>query len=213
MTSGLLYLLRAVMDLYLLTVALRLIMQWVRADFRNPLVQFILTVTNPLVNPLRRLMPPIGKLDTATALLLVLLAWLFSTILLSIVCSSMPNLVPLLGVAVIRSLRLILGIYMFMVFGYVILSWISMGTQGGGYNPSLAAISNLLGELVNPILLPFRKFIPPIGGLDLSPIVLLLLIGALRETLYSFAALLATRAVPSAVLSEQEAREITRVHR
>ncbi len=187
MTSGLIYILRSLMDLYLITFALRLGMQWVRADFRNPIVQFVLTVTNPLVSPLRKVLAPVGKLDLATAVVYLVLLWIFSGVMLNIACQPAPDILSILALSVIRGIRLLLSIYLFMVFGYVLLSWITMSAQGGSYNPSLAALANLLSELVQPVLIPFRKFIPLIGGLDLSPIALLLVIGALKEVLLSFA--------------------------
>ena len=187
MTSGLVYILRSLMDLYLITFALRLAMQWVRADFRNPIVQFVLTVTNPLVNPLRKLVPPVGKFDLATAIVYLLLLWIFSSVMVNIVCQPAPDILSMLALAAIRGIRLLLSVYLFLVIGYVLLSWITMSAQGGGYNPSLASLANLLDELVRPILAPFRKYIPLIGGLDLSPIALLLVIGALKEVMVSFA--------------------------
>jgi len=187
------------MDLYLLAFALRLAMQWVRSDYRNPIVQFVLTVTNPVVLPLRKFIPPAGKLDTATAIAYFLLLFLFSLILLNLICQTAPDLVSMLAIATLRGIRLLLSVYLFLIFGYVILSWISMGGQGGS-NPTLAAISNLLGQLVHPVLAPFRKFIPLIGGLDLSPIALLLVIGALRETMLSFAVQFSTMGCPAGII-------------
>jgi len=180
------YILQSLMDLYLIVFAIRLSMQWVRADFRNPIVQFVLTVTNPLVAPVRKILAPIGKLDTATVAVYVGLLWLFTAIILQISCAQAPDVLSLLGIAVIRGLRLIITVYFYMIIGYVILSWVTMMMQGGNYNSALATFSNLLNELVQPVLLPFRKFIPLIGGLDLSPIVLLLLMGGVQQMLDSF---------------------------
>jgi YggT family protein len=194
MTSGLVYILRSLMDLYLLTFALRIAMQWVRADFRNPIVQFVLTVTNPVVLPLRKFIPPYGKIDLAAVVGYLVLLFLFSLILLNIVCMTAPGIGSMFGVAALRGVYLLLSIYLFLVFAYVIMSWITMG--GSGYNPSLAAISNLLGALVQPVLAPFRRFIPAIGGFDLSPIALLLVIGALRETILSLATQFSTIGCP-----------------
>ena len=184
MTSGLLYILRSLMDLYLIAFALRIAMQWVRSDFRNPVVQFVLTVTNPVVLPLRRLVPAVGKIDLAAVVGYFVLLFAFSLILINLGCQTAPGIPAMLAVAALRGVYLLLSVYLFLVFAYVIMSWITMG--GSGYNPSLAAISNLLSGLVQPVLAPFRRFIPPIGGFDLSPIALLLIIGALRETIFSF---------------------------
>jgi YggT family protein len=181
MASGLIYLLQSLVDLYLITFVLRLAMQWVRADFRNPVVQFVLTVTNPIVIPLRRLLPPLYKIDTATLLVYLALQVLVVGLLTQLACADTPGIGSILGLAVIRALRLVLNVYMFLVFGYVLMSWIGQG----GYNPSLAMASKLLHELAAPVLGPFQRIIPAIAGLDLSPIFLLLGLGAFTRMLQS----------------------------
>ena len=180
MASGLVYILQSLVDLYLITFVLRLAMQWVRADFRNPIVQFVLTVTNPLVAPLRKVIPPIYKLDTATLIVYLALQLIAVTALTLLMCTEMPGILTNLGLAVIRGLQLTLNVYFFVVFGFVLMSWIAQGT----YNPSLSIVSRLLGELATPVLAPLQRIIPSIAGLDLSPVFLLLGIGALTRMLY-----------------------------
>jgi YggT family protein len=180
MASGLVYILQSLVDLYLITFVLRLAMQWVRADFRNPIVQFVLTVTNPLVAPLRKMLPPIYKIDTATLLVYLALQTIAVTALTQLMCTEAPGILASLGLAAIRGLRLIFNVYFFVVFGFVLMSWIAQGT----YNPSLATVSRLLRELATPVLAPLQRIIPSIAGLDLSPIFLLLGLGALTRMLY-----------------------------
>ena len=180
MQNGLVYLLQSLIDLYLVTYALRLGMQWVRADYRNPIVQFVLTVTNPLVLPVRKFVPAVYKIDTATLIIFLLLQWAAVAILTQLTCATDPGVGAILGLAIIRGLRLILNVYFFLTFGYVLLSWVGQG----GYNPSIAMLSSLLRQLAEPVLKPFRRLIPPIAGLDLSPIALLLLLGAAARMLY-----------------------------
>lgn len=177
MQSGLVYLLEALADLYLIAVALRLAMQWVRADFRNPIVQFIVTVTNPLVVPLQKVLAPMYKIDTATLVVYLLLQLAVIALLSSMTCVATPDVITLLWLAIIRGLRLILNIYFFVIFGYVLMSWIATG----GYNPSLAMLSNMLRELAEPVLRPVQRLIPPIAGWDLSPIFLLIGLGAVTQ--------------------------------
>jgi YggT family protein len=186
------------MDLYLITFALRIAMQWVRSDFSNPIVQFVLTVTNPIVLPMRKLIPAVGKVDLATVIGYLALLFVFSLILLSVACQNLPGIPSLLAVSALRGIYLLLSVYLFLVFAYVIMSWIRLGSSG--YNPSLATISNLLSGLVQPVLAPFRRFIPPIGGFDLSPIALLLIIGALRETIASFVVQFSTMGCPASIV-------------
>ena len=165
--------------LYVLTFALRLGMQWVRADFRNPAVQFVLKVTNPLVAPIRRFVPPLYKIDTATLIVYVLLCWGTMGILSTFECAVVPDIVTVFGLGLLYGLRLLINTYTFIILGYVILSWVAQG----GYNPSIAVIFGLIRELAQPVLAPVQKIIPPIAGLDLSPIFILITFQALARAL------------------------------
>jgi len=180
MQSGLVYILQSLIDLYLLTFVLRLGMQWVRADFRNPIVQFVLTVTNPLVMPLQRFSPRLYKIDTATLVVYVALQWVAVAILAQLTCVTMPDMLTLLGLTIIRGLRMILNVYFFLIFGYVLMGWVAQG----GQNPSIAMLSGLLRQLAQPVMAPLQRLIPPIAGWDLSPIFILLLLGAVTRMLY-----------------------------
>jgi len=181
MESGLVYLIRALADLYLIAVALRLALQWVRADFRNQIVQFVVNITNPLVVPLQKVLAPMYKIDTATLTVFVVLQLGVVALLAGLTCIAMPDIITMLWLALIRGLRMILNVYFFVIFGYVLMSWIA----GGAYNPSLAMLSNLLRELADPVLRPVQRLIPPIAGWDLSPIFLLLGLGAITRMLVS----------------------------
>jgi YggT family protein len=154
-------------------------MQWVRADFRNPIVQFVLKVTNPLVMPFRRFIPPFRKLDTAALAVYVLLCWATMGILSSLECFLMPDILTVLALAILYGLRLLLNTYTFIIIAYVILSWVGQGN----YNPSLMMVSSLLKSLAQPVLAPVQRVIPAIGGLDLSPIFLLITLPALAQML------------------------------
>lgn len=175
MQNALSFIFRSILELYIMTFVLRLIMQWVRADFRNPLSQFILRVTNPLVIPLRRLVPPLGKLDTATLVAAFALQLLAAVVLVNMACIGAPGILQWLAIAAIWLLGLVLQIYFFVVLVHVILSWVAPGT----YNPA----AMLLHTLAEPVLAPVRRVIPPIGGLDLSPVFVLIGIQALKMLL------------------------------
>lgn len=165
----------ALLDLYVITFFLRLVLAWVRADFRNPLAQFILRVTNPLVLPARRLIPAVGSLDTATLVLLLVLQSLATAVLINLACAGSAEVGQIVVFGLIRLVHLILTVYFWLIIVYAISSWVSPG----GYNPALA----LLGAIVEPVLAPFRRLIPPIGGLDLSPIFVFLVIGFLERVI------------------------------
>ncbi|UCG72000.1 MAG: YggT family protein [Chromatiales bacterium] len=162
MQDILIFVFQTLLDLYILTFVLRLILQAVRADFRNPVCQFVLKVTDPLVLPLRRMVPPVGPVDTATLLIALALQALLTGILLNIACTTGPNMIQLIGLSVIRLARLTLNIYFFLIIAQVIISWVAAGQ----YNPMFV----LLNQVVDPVLRPFRRLIPPIAGVDLSPL-------------------------------------------
>jgi YggT family protein len=169
MQSALIFLVKTLADLYLLTFLLRFIMQWVRASYYNPLAQFVLKVTSPLVVPARRVLPSVGGLDTPTLAVLIVLEIVVTFALLRLAGISLPVPVLLLY-SLLRLIALALWFYTVALFIYVLLSW--FGDRG--MNPMAA----LLGELIEPLLRPARRLLPPIGGLDLSALVVILLLQA-----------------------------------
>lgn len=171
MNNALLFLVKTLLDLYILTFMLRLLLQWVRADFYNPLSQFIVRVTDPLVRPLRRIVPTTGRLDTATLLVILGLELAATTLLLGMATSGpLPGAGNLLTLAVLRTLVLVLRLYFVAILISVILSWVGRDAR----HPLVA----VLNSLVEPVLRPVRRILPSIGGLDLSPLIVLLLIQA-----------------------------------
>ena len=169
MRGSLIFLTKALADFYLLTFLLRFILQWIRADFYNPFAQSIVKITNPLILPLRRVVPTSNSVDVPTLVALVLLETIVTWVLVYISGVSMTlNLLPLL--VLYRIISLTLWFYSISIFVYVILSWIGQG----GYNP----IASILSELNEPLLRPFRRILPPLAGLDLSPLLALILIQA-----------------------------------
>ena len=160
MRDALTFIFRTLLDLYIITFVLRLILQWVRADFRNPLTQFVLRVTNPLVIPARRLIPPAGNLDTATLVVVLLLELLMTLVMINVACLGGAGIGQIIALTVLRVVYLTLRIYLFIILIYVVLSWISPGT----YNPAVS----LLSSIADPVLRPLRRVIPTIAGLDLS---------------------------------------------
>jgi YggT family protein len=175
MEQALVFIIRTLVDLYIITFVLRIIMQWVRVDFRNPLTQFILRITNPLVIPLRRFVPPIGGLDTATLIVVVVLELIVTIVVTNLTCSGEPNVLQLISMTVLRVVYLTLRVYLFVILIYVIMSWISPGT----YNPA----ARLMESIAQPVLRPLRRLLPPIGGLDLSALFALIGIQALTMLL------------------------------
>ena len=175
MEQALIFIVRTLVDLYIITFVFRIMLQWVRADFRNPLTQFILRITNPLVLPLRRLVPPIGGLDTATLIVVLVMECIVTIVLASMTCGGEANILQLASMTILRVIYLTLRVYLFIILIYVVMSWISPG----GANPA----AQLMESMARPILKPLRQLIPQIGGLDLSALFTMIGIQALTMLL------------------------------
>lgn len=160
-SRALTYLVSTLFDLYIVAILLRLCLQWVRADFYNPLSQFLVRVTNPLLIPLRRVVPSIGPLDTASVVLAFLLE-LLGLFIVSQINSMSLGWMQLSMLAVTKLLMAVLWLYFFLILAVVILSWLGSRVR----HP----IVPLMYQLTEPVLRPFRRLIPPIGGIDLSPL-------------------------------------------
>jgi len=159
--------------LWLLTLAfvLRLLFQLVRADFRDPIADAIVRVTNWLIMPLRRLMPPIGKVDTATVLAVLAIAALRTFVMMAMAGSGVGDLSIFLRISAFGLADMVLRIYLFAMLLYWLTSFISTG----GYAPGV----RLLAQLCEPILKRVRRIIPPIGQIDFSFLWVSIAIGAL----------------------------------
>ena len=170
MRTSLFYLVKALGDLYLLAFLLRLLLQWVRADYYNPFTQAIVRITNPLVSPAARLIPTSRGVDVPALVVLILLEGVLTWLLLTIGNISPAAVAPFPLLVVYRLLSLALWFYSVGILIYVILSWVGPGTR----HPVAAA----LGDLIDPVLRPARRLIPTIAGLDLSPLLVLILVQA-----------------------------------
>jgi YggT family protein len=169
MPQALYFIVKTLTQLFLLLLLLRFWLPWLRADFRNPVAQGILRITSPLIVPLRRLLPSIGRLDTATVLLAFVVQFLAVVLLLAIM-NRMADPFTIAVVSLIELTILSLNLFFFVILIRIILSWVSPNN----YNP----ITALLTTISEPILRPFRRLIPPIGGLDISPIFAIVLLQA-----------------------------------
>ncbi len=155
------YLVSTLFDLYIMSVLLRLILQWVRADFYNPLSQFLVRITSPLLVPLRRLIPSIGRLDTA-AVVLVLILEIANLVIITSINGLTLAWAQLLGLAITKLLMAVLWLYFFLILAVVILSWVG----GRARHPLIP----LMYQITDPVLRPIRKLLPTVGGFDLSPL-------------------------------------------
>ncbi len=170
------YLIDALFGLYLIAVMLRFLLQLVRANFHNPVCQFLVKITNPPLVPLRRIIPGFKGIDIASLILLFIVQ--FTALLLSLlIVGSAINIIALVPVTIAELLSLTLNLFLVAILAQVVLSWVAQGT----HNP----LTSTLYSLTEPVLRPVRRFIPPIGGMDLSPLVVLLSIPLIKMLVVS----------------------------
>ncbi|MBF2761491.1 MAG: YggT family protein [Ectothiorhodospiraceae bacterium AqS1] len=165
--NALAFLVQSIIGAYTLIVMLRLLLQWVRADFHNPVSQFVIRATDKPRAPLRLLIPTIGRIDGACVSLLLILQSA-ETLLLGAISASIPSVGAILFYSLAEILQLALSVFLFSILIEVIMSWINPFAR----NPVLV----LVHSINYPLLAPARRIIPPLAGIDISPIVVLLIL-------------------------------------
>src|SRR5579862_5067279 len=168
MSAFFVYIIDALLSLALFVVIARLLLQLTRADFRNPLCQAIVQLTNPLIVPLRRVLPPIGKVDTASVVAVLLVGAVDVALVTVLRGGSLPDPIAWLDALLLEIAHMLLSIYLYAIILYALLSMIAPG----GYSP----LQSVLTSLCEPVLRPIRRIIPPLAGLDLSPLFATLII-------------------------------------
>ncbi len=165
MTNPIIFLIDTLFSLYILAVLLRFLLQWANAEFYNPISQFLVKITHPPVKFLRRYIPSIGKIDTASVVLVMLLQMSsdFAILALKGLSITMGGLVLL---SFSQLLSLLINIFIFAVFARAILSWFGQAS----YNSA----ASILYSLTEPLLGLCRSLVPVFGGMDLSPLVALI---------------------------------------
>jgi len=156
------FLIETLIGLVLMVIMLRFILQIIRADFHNPVSQFIVKVTNPMLVPLRRIIPGVAGIDMASIVLLLAIQYLELFLLVTLQGATFFPL-GMLVIAIAKLIGLAITVFTFSILIQVIISWINPGV----YNP----VVGLLHQINEPILGKARRVIPPISGFDLSPIV------------------------------------------
>ena len=167
MTDPVIFLIDTLVSLYILAIVLRFLFQWTRADFYNPISQFLVKITHPPLKIIRRFVPSVGKIDTSSIVLALALQMLadFSILALKGVMVSITALIIL---SFTQLLSLLINVFIFAVFARAIMSWF----DPGNYNSA----NSLLQSLTEPLLAMCRKVIPDLGGMDLSPLVALVVL-------------------------------------
>ena len=169
--NALVFIIETLLSLALFVVLARLLLQWTRADFRNPLCQAVVRLTNPLILPLRRVLPPIGKLDTASVVAVLAIATVDVGSLFALHGGGLPPLIYWVRPVLSEIARALLWTYLSAIFLYALLSLIAPG----GYSP----LQSVLATLCEPVLRPIRRLIPAVAGLDLSPLWAIIAIQAI----------------------------------
>jgi YggT family protein len=164
------FIFNTLLSLLVVAFLLRAVMPLVRADFRNPFGEAVLKLTNPLVLPLRRIFPPKRRFDLASFIAL-LLVQLIKTTVLGLVLGWPLRVDTILLGGLYDLLITVIQFYVFAVVIYALLSWFS----GASYNP----IAKILARVCEPLLSPVRRVIPPLGGLDLSALFVIIALQAL----------------------------------
>lgn len=163
LSTAAVYILQTLGSLYLLIVLLRFVLQLVRADFYNPISQFAVKATKPLLNPLRQLIPGFGGLDLASLTLAILVQLVLMALTLLLMGFFEAALLPQLLVwALIGVTSLLIKLFFYALIASVILSWVAPHSHNPG--------AQLVGQICEPLLAPIRRLLPSLGGLDLSPI-------------------------------------------
>lgn len=165
MGDVLLFTLQTFAPLYLVIVILRFLLQLIRADYYNPISQFVVKATQPLLFPLRRVIPGVANIDIACLVLALLVAFIIISLGLVVVglAAELANFLPQIAIwSLLAVVSMFIKVFYFTLIASVILSWV-----GSPSNPFVM----LIHQLVEPVLAPIRRFLPDLGGLDISPII------------------------------------------
>jgi YggT family protein len=166
LTDPMILIIDTLSSLYILAVLLRFLLQWCGAAFYNPISQFLVKITHPPLRILRRFVPPIGKIDTSSLVLVLALQMVANFFSVLIVNGVAINLGALTLLSIADLVSLLINVFVFAIFARALLSWMNPG--------AFDAASSILTSLTDPVLAICRKFIPDLGGVDLSPLAALL---------------------------------------
>ena len=162
-----LFLIDTVLGIYILLILLRFLLQITRADFYNPISQFIVRATNPPLVRLRRFIPGLWGIDLS-ALLLVLAMEAIRILLTAILLGHSPRIAGVVLLSIGEVTKLAVYILIFSIFVRALLSWFSNGLQ----HP----VTRVLSSFTDPILHPTRRIIPATQGIDVSPLIVFIVL-------------------------------------
>lgn len=177
LTQALVYVIQTIFSLYLLIVVIRLLLQLVRADFYNPISQFAVRATDPVLAPLRKVLPGHRRIDFPALILAILVQMLSFTIVIWLHTGMMVNPLNLFLWALLGLLVMLFNVFFFCLIIEIILSWVAPHS----YHPA----SQLIRQINDPLMQPARRLLPPTGGLDLSPLLVFMMLNVLNILLLS----------------------------
>ncbi len=161
------FLAKTVIDLYVMVLLLRIWMQWLHSDFYNPFSQFVVKITQPIVGPLRRVIPSLGPIDSASLLLAFLLMTIKYPLLVLIQSGSMSLSLYNLLFGIISLVKAAGYLIFWVMIIRALMSWVSQGRSPMDY---------LLYQLTEPLMAPIRRILPAMGGIDFSAMVVILIL-------------------------------------
>ena len=162
------YLVQTIFGFYTILVLLRFLLQLVRADFYNPISQFAVKVTSPILNPMRRVIPGWGGVDVSSLILILALQLIQLVAIILMLGYPIPNVGLIVAWSAVGILGLLLNFFFWAIIIQVVLSWVAPQSN----NP----VVGLLYQITEPVMAPARKLLPPMGGMDFSPIIVFMLI-------------------------------------
>jgi YggT family protein len=172
MAQVLIFLVQTLLGMYVMVLLTRFLLQWVRADFYNPVVQALVKITQPLVGPLQKIVPYTRRISLATLLIAMVVQMLLMAMVILLRGYALPDILSLVMWSLISLADYILDILFFALIGSIILSWVAPHS----YHPSVM----LIRQLTEPLIMPVRRLLPSLGGLDFSPIVVFIVIHLIR---------------------------------
>lgn len=170
--AALIFLTQTVFDLYLFILIIRLVLAFVGASYTHPVTQFITRLTSFIIKPMRKFIPNIREFETAT-FVLILLVEITKYLFISAFSYGMPNIFGLILIGIADSVQLLLQTFTYAIIIQAIMTWIQPGSP----------MNSLLDQFTSPIMRPLQRIIPPVGGMDITPIPAIIILQLLSIVL------------------------------
>ena len=157
--DGLTFLISTLFDLYLFVLVVRLILVWSGANYFDPITQFVVKVTDFIIKPLRKIIPNYRRLETSTLIVIIVME-IIKFLLISLMSFGMPSIVGLLLLASVDTLKMLIQFFFYAILLQAIISWVQPNSP----------VMRTLYQVTSPIMRPVQRLVPPVGGMDISPI-------------------------------------------